>query len=107
MTVPKNGKNILQLYNKLLLIEYSPMVALNRTYALARANGKPNAIIEAEKLNLTSNHLYFCLMGYLYTYINNETAIGHLKMAFKLAKSKADKETIGKSINKITTGLHK
>jgi len=32
--------NILQLYNQLLLIEYSPIAALNRTYALAKANGK-------------------------------------------------------------------
>ena len=33
-------QNILQLYNKLLLIDYSPIVALNRTYALSKANEK-------------------------------------------------------------------
>ena len=33
-------ENILQLYNRLLLIEYSPIAALNRTFALSKANGK-------------------------------------------------------------------
>ena len=41
-------ENILQLYNRLLQIEYSPMAALNRTYALSKANGKADAIKEAE-----------------------------------------------------------
>ena len=59
-------ESILQLYNRLLQIEYSPAVALNRTYALAKANGKEEAIIEAEKLNLTGNHLYHSLMGLRY-----------------------------------------
>jgi RNA polymerase sigma-70 factor (ECF subfamily) len=51
-------RNILQLYNKLLQMEYSPIAALNRTYALSKANGKEEAIVEAEKLHLTDCHLY-------------------------------------------------
>ncbi|MFI5138126.1 MAG: RNA polymerase sigma factor [Sphingobacteriales bacterium] len=93
--------NILQLYNRLLQIEYSPIAALNRTYALAKADGKLTAITEAEKLKLTTNHLYFSLLGFLYTGVDNEKAISHLKTALKLAKSKADKEMITKNINKI------
>jgi RNA polymerase sigma factor (sigma-70 family) len=98
---PEKWQNILQLYNKLLQIEYSPMAALNRTYALAKADGKQVAISEAEKLKLTNNHLYYSLLGYLYTDIDNEKALSHLKIALKLAKSKTDKATIGKSISKI------
>ena len=94
-------ENILQLYNKLLIIEYSPMAALNRTYALARANGKPTAIVEAEKLKLDGNHLYFSLLGYLYTDVDNDKAIECLQSALKLAKSEQDKVTIRKSIDKI------
>ncbi|MDB4902599.1 MAG: polymerase subunit sigma [Mucilaginibacter sp.] len=94
-------ENILQFYNKLLLIEYSPIAALNRTYALAKATSKTEAIIEAEKLKLTANHLYYSLLGYLYTDIDNEIAIEHLKNALKLAKSVTDKATITKSINKM------
>jgi predicted RNA polymerase sigma factor len=96
-------ENILQLYNRLLFIEYSPMAALNRTYALAKANGKPAAIAEAEKLKLEDNQLYYMLLGHLYTDVDNEKAIDHLTTALKLAKSEADKGTISKSICKIKT----
>ncbi len=92
-------ENILQLYNKLLILEYSPMAALNRTYALAKADGKEKAIIEAEKLRqLTGNHLYHSLLGYLYTEIDNEMALQHLQRAFKLAKNKGEKNRIKKNI---------
>ena len=55
--------NILQLYNQLLIKEYSPIAALNRTYALSRVYGKSAAIAEAEKLKLENNHFYFSLLG--------------------------------------------
>jgi RNA polymerase sigma factor (sigma-70 family) len=87
-------QNILQLYNRLLQIEYSPVTALNRTYALAMADGKEKAIIEAEKLNLSGNHLYHTLLGELYTGIDDSGAITHLQNALLLAKSDADKELI-------------
>src|SRR6185295_11124907 len=64
-------ENILQLYNQLLCILYSPVSALNRTYALSKIKGKPAAIREAEKLGLTKNHLYHVLLGYLYEGIDN------------------------------------
>src|SRR6185437_14366036 len=57
---------ILQLYNQLLMINYSPGVALNRTYALYKANGGEEAIVEAEKLQPGADHFYFLLLGYLY-----------------------------------------
>jgi RNA polymerase sigma factor (sigma-70 family) len=91
-------ENILQLYNQLLLIEYSPIAALNRTYALAKANGKKEAIIEAEKIKLTDNHLYHSLLGELYTDIDNIKAISYLQDALALAKSTADKMLISNKI---------
>ena len=91
-------ENILQLYNYLLLIEYSPIAALNRTYALAKANGKAEAITEAEKIGLTESHLYHALLGELYTGIDNIKAISHLQQALKLAKSTADKTHISNKI---------
>ena len=92
-------ENILQLYNQLLLIEYSPIAALNRTYALAKANGKAEAIIEAEKIMLTENHLYHALLGELYTNIDNIKAVSHLQKALALAKSTADKMLISNKIH--------
>lgn len=101
---PEKWQNILQLYNRLLLIEYSPAAALNRTYARAKADGKDIAIPEAEKLKLEKSHLYYSLLGYLYTNVDDEKAVVNLKMALKLAKSKADKATIQKSIDKVLQG---
>ncbi|MES2656555.1 MAG: DUF6596 domain-containing protein [Bacteroidota bacterium] len=90
-------ENILQLYNKLLIVAYSPIVALNRTYALAKANGKAAAIHEAEKLNLQHLHLYHSLLGHLYTDIDNAKAKAHFNTALSLAKTTADKQVITKS----------
>jgi RNA polymerase sigma-70 factor (ECF subfamily) len=98
-------ESILQLYNKLLLVEYSPIAALNRTYALSKANGKEQAIVEAEKLNLTGNHLYYSLLGNLYTTVDTAKAIAHFKTAVSLAKSTADKTAITKNILRLSNEL--
>jgi len=94
--------NILQLYNQLLIIEYSPAAALNRTYAYAKTYGKPAAIIEAEKLNLAPNYLYHCLLGYLYTGVDNTTALNNFETALKQAKASADKTKIKEYIKQLS-----
>lgn len=94
-------ENILQLYNQLLQIEYSPVAALNRTYALSRARGKYVAIAEAEKLNLTDNHFYYVLLGELYTDVDNEKAKRYFQQGLALAKTATDKKSIQKKIDKL------
>lgn len=96
---PKKWDNILQAYNQLLVIEYSPITALNRTYALAQVKGKQTAIIEATKLNLTDNHFYFSLLGYLHTDIDNAKAISYFEMAQQKAKTDNDKSLLNKKLN--------
>jgi len=91
--------NILHLYNRLLQIEYSPIAALNRTYALSKVKGKQNAISEAEKLSLLNNHYYFALLGELYTDIDNKQAKQNFQKAFELAKTSADRQIIQRKIN--------
>ena len=94
-------ENILQLYNQLLQTEYSPIAALNRTYALSKANGKQVAITEAEKLNLTDNQFYFALLGDLYTDVDNIKAKQNFQKALSLAKTQTEKQTIQKKISKL------
>lgn len=91
-------ENILQLFNKLLQLEYSPIAALNRTFALSKANGKEEAIKEAEKLQLTNNHYYFTLLGELYREIDDEKSKKNFQRAFSMAKTKADRDAIAKKI---------
>ena len=92
-------ENILQLYNQLLQIEYSPIAALNRTYALSKVRGKEEAIGQAEKLNLTENQFYFMLLGELYSGINDDEAQRNLRRAFAIAKTDADKQIIQKKLD--------
>lgn len=94
---------ILQLYNKLLQVEYSPMAALNRTYALSKSAGKQRAIEEAEKLMLNENHLYHCLLGDLYKGVNNEKALSHFRQAVALARSQPEKTAIQKAMEQVGT----
>ena len=100
-----NGKweKILSLYNQLLMIEYSPIAALNRTYALARVYGNESAVTEAEKLDLGKNHLYHALLGELYTAIDIDKAIKYLEKALKLARSAADQKIINDKIGKLVS----
>lgn len=92
---------ILSLYNQLLMINYSPSVALNRTYALYKANGQEEALREAKKLKLEGNHFYFLLLGELYENIDNEKAKLNLEKAFALAKTQTEKQSIQNRIDKL------
>jgi RNA polymerase sigma-70 factor (ECF subfamily) len=91
-------ENVLQLYNHLLQLEYSPIVALNRTFALSKVYGKERAIIEAEKLNLTNNHFYFTLLGELYMGIDNSKAKQFFQLALSIARTQTDIQIIEKKI---------
>ncbi|WP_348619810.1 RNA polymerase sigma factor [Pedobacter lusitanus] len=94
-------EDILQLYNELLLINYSPSVALNRTFALYKANGQQEALAEAEKLKLVNNHFYFILLGELYKNIDNQKAKCNFQTAYKLAKTLTEKEEIQHKIDRL------
>ncbi|HMG68331.1 MAG TPA: DUF6596 domain-containing protein [Chitinophagaceae bacterium] len=95
---PGKWENILQLYNRLLQLEYSPIAALNRTYALSKVHGKKIAITEAEKLKLIDNPFYFTLLGELYTDLDNSKAKLHLQNALLLAKTQGDRHLIQKRL---------
>jgi len=94
-------ENILQLYNQLLQLQYSPIAALNRTYALSRVNGKREAITEAEKLNLRDDHFYWTLLGELYAGVDNQRAKDNFLNALALARTHADKQIIQKKLDKL------
>jgi RNA polymerase sigma-70 factor (ECF subfamily) len=92
---------VLQLYNQLILIEYSPITALNRTFAFAKVYGNEKAIREAEKLNLTNNNHYYSLLGYLYTTIDVNRSINHYQHAITMTKSKTEIQTLTKEIERL------
>ncbi|MFI5163473.1 MAG: RNA polymerase sigma factor, partial [Sphingobacteriales bacterium] len=98
---PEKWEKVLSLYNRLLMVEYSPIAALNRTYALAKVYGNETAIVEAEKLGLDQSHLYHILLGELYSDADKRKAIEHFVIAAKLTKTSADRNVIRKKIDKL------
>ncbi len=94
-------ENILQLYDQLLQIEYSPVAVLNRTFALSKANGKKDAIMAAEMLNLRDNRFFFALLGELYTGADSNKAAENFQTAMSMAKNAAERHAIQKKLNKL------
>lgn len=94
-------EHILQLYNQLIVIEYSPMTALNRTFAFAKVFGNKQGIAEAEKVNLVENSYYHSLLGYLYANIDITKAVAHYNEAIKLTKSISEKKTLTKEVERL------
>jgi len=94
-------EDILQLYDKLLLINYSPSVALNRIFALYKVKGSPAALAEAEKLKLEDNHFYFLLLAELYKDPDPGKAKSSLEKACALAKTLTEKQKIRERINRL------
>ncbi|WP_316751716.1 RNA polymerase sigma factor [Pedobacter gandavensis] len=87
-------EEILQLYNQLLMVSYSPGAALNRTFALYKAKGAEVALPEAEKLKLETNHFYFILLGELSKNIDKIKAKHYFERAKALAKTPVEQELI-------------
>jgi RNA polymerase sigma-70 factor (ECF subfamily) len=94
-------EDILQLYDQLLLVNYSPSVALNRIFALYKAKGREAALSEAEKLPLANDHFYFTLLGELYKDYDNEKAKLNFQIAHSLTKTEAEKHHIKKKIDSL------
>jgi len=94
-------ENILQLYNHLLLLEYSPMTALNRTFAFAKVHGNRQAIKEAKKVGLQSNHYYHSLLGFLYSGHDRNKAADHYTQSINLSNSATEKRLLSKQIDRL------
>ena len=91
-------EEILQLYNQLLMINYSPAVAINRTYALYKANGWKEALVEAEKLKLENSHFYYVLLGELYSNSDIGKAEQNYRQALALVRNEAERRIISNKI---------
>jgi RNA polymerase sigma-70 factor (ECF subfamily) len=86
--------DILHLYNQLLEVNYSPVVALNRIFAVYKVKGPAVALAEAEKLGPQGGHFYFLLLAELYSSLDKGKARHYLRQAYALTKSPAEKRTI-------------
>jgi RNA polymerase sigma-70 factor (ECF subfamily) len=97
---------ILQLYDELLSINYSPGVILNRIFALYKTKGIKVALTEAEELQFTGNFFYFLLLGELYKTLDPDKSRSNLEQAFILARTDPEKQKIRDKIEKLKSGLY-
>lgn len=90
-----NWKEILSLYNELIIIEDSPIARLNRCVALAKVEGNKMAIDALQKLEASSDigdhFLFHSTLAELYKDQQDiEKAISQLKKAISLAQNDRD-----------------
>ncbi len=90
---------ILQLYDRLLIVNYSPAAALNRIFVLYKVKGAKTALAEAKALQLEGNHFYFVLLGELYKELDKNKAIANFRKAKNLAKTTLEQEVIQQKID--------
>jgi RNA polymerase sigma factor (sigma-70 family) len=90
---------VLELYNQLLLMEYSPVVDLNRTYAVYKAVGRDAAINAAEQLPVIRNHYYYTLLGTLYSEKDPVKSREFFETALGLARTQTDRDRIKRNLS--------
>ncbi len=99
---PDKWTNILTLYNRLLIKVYSPVAALNRTYAYSRVHGAEAALTEALKIDLRGNLSYQLLLGELYKELNDKSsAQEHFSLALGLTRNPAVRRRITRKVESL------
>lgn len=101
-----NWKEILSLYDSLIMLEDSPITRLNRSVALAQVKGYEKAINELLSLDSNSdigNHFLFHItLAEFYSYENKtEKSISHLDKALSLSKNERDTKFIKKKLAEV------
>lgn len=94
-------QKILELYDRLVIMENSPLILLSRAFTFSKVYGSNRAIEEVKKLNFDNFHYYHALLGYLYSDSNKEKAIAHYEQAIKLSKSSVARQQILKEVDKL------
>jgi RNA polymerase sigma factor (sigma-70 family) len=98
-----NWRQILSLYDHLVALDDSPVVALNRAVAVANVNG-PRAGIESveairNRAQLDSYYLLYAVLGEFEAQLNNfPAAADHLRKALRLTELKSEQAFLSKKL---------
>ena len=95
---PDKWQAILTLYDQLIRINDSPIVALNRVYALYQVEGQAAALQAIHELRLENSHLYWMLLGELYRETEPLRATDQYRQALALAKTLPDRQQIERTL---------
>lgn len=92
---------IVGLYDKLLELKASPVVALNRIFAVYKLKGAPAAIRLAEQLTMSGNPYYYMLVGELHSELDKQYARECFRKAHQLANTEVDRSFIDKRLQEM------
>ncbi len=99
---PEDNKHkwtiILDLFDKLIGIKPSPVVALNRLYSLSRAKGKQTALKELIQSDLPRDFFYHALLADFNDGIDSDRCRESLHKALKLASTEPERTLIRKKL---------
>lgn len=96
---PHKWENILQLYDLLTSTDQSPVLALNRLYALYQVKGPEEALQQAFSLDLPETHFYYLLLAELVKQKYPSAAVSFLRRALDLCKATHEKQLILQKID--------
>src|SRR5205823_6282960 len=94
---------ILSLYDRLVEADHSPVLALNRSVAIAQVHG-PRAGIEAiaaiqNQRSLASYYLFYAVLAEFEAQLNNfRSAADHLRKAMRLTELKSEQSLLSKRL---------
>lgn len=98
-------KGILALYDKLIQVDDSPVVLLNRAIVVSKVNGALEGLYELEKIKdspaLASYHLFYSAQAELYLQLNDfRKASFSLEKAIQLSPLQAEKDLLQKKLDR-------
>jgi len=101
-----NWKQILNLYDQLVRLDDSPIVALNRAVAVAEVNGPAAGIKAVETIaksaKLNSYYLFYAILGEFESQLGNfANAANHLRKAHRLTNVKSERMLLAKKLKEI------
>ncbi|MGH1366869.1 MAG: RNA polymerase sigma factor [Calditrichia bacterium] len=101
-----NWQEILELYDRLLQLENSPLVLLNRAVVVSRVHGVGSAIAELRKLEanaaIANNYLFHSTMGELFLQEEDRpSAVVSFKKAISLAPKNPELDVLQKKLRQI------
>ena len=102
-------QKILSLYDQLIELDHSPVVALNRAVAVANVRG-PKAGLEAVRHvrgldKLSSYYLLYAVLGEFESRLGNfKAAAEHLRRSFELAETKSERSFLLKRLQRCADG---
>jgi RNA polymerase sigma-70 factor, ECF subfamily len=94
---------ILVLYGQLMVLDQSPVIALNRAVALAEIDGPHQALRLVEELDLAGYHLYHAIRGdFLARLGRAEEARGAYQTALSLTLNEAERHHLSARMDELT-----